>query len=206
MFFQRPFPDEPALLGDRRYRFPRTRSWRTWTIDRETLFERWLGVCRNLPVKFLEIGSFEGASAIWTLSNILTHPDSTLTCVDNNHLRSDKQFLANLEASGHRSRATVHWIDSHDIRRHVPDEHFDFIYVDGSHAAPNVLFDVVNAFLICKPGGLVGCDDYLFKTPEAGSVPKPAIDSFVRLMGDRIEIVHSAYQLWFRKREGTPGA
>ena len=30
----------------------------------------------------LEIGSFEGRSAIWLLENILTHSNSHLTCVD----------------------------------------------------------------------------------------------------------------------------
>ena len=33
-------------------------------------------------LKFLEIGSFEGQSAIWLLENILTDKSSTLTCVD----------------------------------------------------------------------------------------------------------------------------
>lgn len=103
-------------------------------------------------------------------------------------------------ASGLGAKVTTHWIDSQDVRKYVPDNHFDFVYVDGSHAAPNVLFDVVNAHLICRPGGLIGCDDYLFAQPEDGSVPKPAIDAFLALMGDRIEVVHSGYQLWFRKQ------
>lgn len=194
-------PIASELLDDPRFSFPQTRRWQTWEPGRELLFRKFLGDFRDRPARFLEIGSFEGASAVWMLRTILTHPDSRLTCVDNDKLGCGKRLEANLAASDHAPKATIHWIDSHDVRKHVPDDHFDFVYVDGSHAAANVLFDVVNAYLICRPGGLVGCDDYLFELPEDGSVPKPAIDAFLKLMGDRVEIVHSGYQLWFRKRD-----
>lgn len=193
-------PVGSELLEDAGLSFPQTRRWRTWEAGREKIFHKFLDVFRDRPARFLEIGSFEGASAIWVLRNVLTHPESRLTCVDNDKLGCGKRLEANLAASGLAAKATTLWIDSHDVRKHVPDDHFDFVYVDGSHAAPNVLFDVVNACLICRPGGLVGCDDYLFDLPEAGSVPKPAIDAFLRLMGDRVDVVHSGYQLWFRKR------
>ena len=198
-------PVTSEVLGDPRLSFPQTQKWKTWEVARERVFQRLLGPFRDRPARFLEIGSFEGASAVWMLRNILTHPDARLTCVDNDKLGCGKRLESNLAASGLTGKATIHWIDSHDVRKHVPDDHFDFVYVDGSHAAPNVLFDVVNAFLICRPGGIVGCDDYLFELPEDGSVPKPAIDAFLRLLGDRVEVIHSGYQLWFRKRTGTGG-
>lgn len=197
-----PKPVTSELLADPQFAFPQTRRWKTWEVGRERLFGRLLEEFRDRPVRFLEIGSFEGASAVWMLRNILTHPDARLTCVDNDKLGCGKRLEANLAASGFAAKATIHWIDSHVVRTHVPDDHFDFVYVDGSHAAANVLFDVVNANLICRPGGIVGCDDYLFELPEDGSVPKPAIDAFLTLQGDRVEVIHSGYQLWFRKRPG----
>jgi predicted O-methyltransferase YrrM len=199
-------PVQPSLVDEPQFDFSNTRHWQTWGPPREKLFLKMLGTFRDRQVRFLEIGSFEGASAIWMLRNVLTHPESRLTCIDNDKLGCGKRLVANLAASGFQSRAVIHWIDSHAVRQVVPDDHFDFVYVDGSHAAPNVLFDVVNAYLICKPGGLVGCDDYLFELPENGSVPKPAIDAFLKLMGDRVEVVHSGYQLWFRKRAERPAS
>jgi len=189
-----------APKADDSVAFPDTERWKTWSESREKVFERMLAPYRGQPARFLEIGTFEGASAIWMLQNILTHPDAHITCVDDNSLGRKDRLVANLAKVGERDRATLLWIHSHEVRTHVPDGHFDFVYVDGSHAAPNVLFDVVNAYLICKPGGLIGCDDYLFEKPEHGSVPKPAIDAFLQLMGDRVEVVHRGYQLWFRKR------
>lgn len=196
-------PATSELLDDPLLSFPQTRRWKTWEPGRERVFRKLLGAFRDRPVRFLEIGSFEGASAVWTLRNILTHPAARLTCVDNDKLGCGRRLESNLAASGLAAKVTIHWIDSHDVREHVPDDHFDFVYVDGSHAPANVLFDVVNAFLICRPGGIVGCDDYLFKHPEDGGVPKPAIDAFLRLLGDRVEVIHSGYQLWFHKRAGT---
>lgn len=156
---------------------------------------------RDRPAQFLEVGSFEGASAIWLLNHLLTHPEARLTCVDNNALRRGKRLLKNLAASGQAHKADILWIDSRTVRTHVPDDHFDFVYVDGSHSAPNVLYDVVNAFLICKPGGVVGCDDYEYTVPENGSCPKEAIDTFLALAGDRVQVTYRGYQLWFRKRQ-----
>ncbi len=216
----------PTILHDARFDFPKSRRWQTWTADREETFLRHLAPFRGQPVTFLEIGSFEGVSAIWMLRNLLTHADARLTCVDNDFLGCGKRLVRNLRNSGEESKVDCLWIDSHDVRSHVPDDHFDFVYVDASHAAPNVLFDVVNAFLVCKPGGIVGCDDYLYTIPEPvgerpgrisplrrllsglgwapevprGTVPKPAIDAFLRVMDGRVDVVHDGYQLWFRKR------
>ena len=214
----------PGVMNDARFDFPQSRRWMTWSTNREECFLRHLAPFRDRPVRCLEIGSYEGASAVWMLRNVLTHADARLTCVDNDLLGCGKRLVRNLRESGDESKVTCLWIDSHDVRSHVPDDHFDFVYVDASHAAPAVLFDVVNAFLICKPGGIVGCDDYLYAVPEpvgkrpvpspirhllgllgwspkasGNTVPKPAIDTFLRLMAGRVEVIEDGYQLWFRK-------
>jgi predicted O-methyltransferase YrrM len=88
--------------------FPETERWKTWEGGREKLFERLLAPYRGQPAKFLEIGSYEGASAIWMLKNILTHPDARITCVDDNSLGRKGQMLANLKKAGEESRVTLH--------------------------------------------------------------------------------------------------
>ena len=39
---------------------------------------------------------------------------------------------------------------------------FDFIYVDGSHEAPDVLFDAILAHKLVKNNGIIAFDDYLW--------------------------------------------
>jgi hypothetical protein len=52
----------------------------------------------------LEIGSFEGRSAIWFLNNILTKPSSKLTCIDIFPEEYDTVFDHNIRVSGHQKR------------------------------------------------------------------------------------------------------
>src|SRR5574343_585970 len=44
--------------------------------------EKYLPFNRNEELHFLEIGSFEGRSAIWFLENMLLNEKSTITCID----------------------------------------------------------------------------------------------------------------------------
>jgi hypothetical protein len=56
-----------------------------WFLGNKTQddFDRLLNEFRGKPnLKFLEIGSFCGNSAAWTIENILTDKTSKLTCVD----------------------------------------------------------------------------------------------------------------------------
>ena len=80
---------------------------------------------------------------------------------------------------------------------------FDFIYIDGSHIAKDVLTDACMAWPLLKPKGLMVFDDYLW-TPNARDIlhrPKLAIDAFVNIFAEEVEIVHVGYQLVVRKKE-----
>jgi predicted O-methyltransferase YrrM len=52
---------------------------------------------------------------------------------------------------------------------------FDFIYIDESHQAADVLSDLTLSFPLCKIGGLITCDDYMWSFgADPGSIPKMA--------------------------------
>ena len=69
-------------------------------------------------------------------------------------------------------------------------EPFDFIYVDGSHMAFDVLGDLVLSFKMLKIGGLCICDDYLWEgQSDPRHTPKMAIDSFTSIFSEQIENV-----------------
>jgi len=74
-----------------------------WFTNNIPTWNKVLGNLRNKPVKFLEIGSFEGRSAVWALENILTHKQSELYCIDHWLYEGDKNknvyntFLKNIE-------------------------------------------------------------------------------------------------------------
>ncbi len=85
------------------------------------------------------------------------------------------------------------------------EEYFDFIYIDGSHMASDVLSDAVLSFKLLKPGGVLAFDDFAWRE-EMGkgsnplTSPKIAIDSFVAIHWDKIEqILTTVSQCWIRK-------
>jgi predicted O-methyltransferase YrrM len=84
--------------------------------------------------------------------------------------------------------------------RHQFDQ-FDFIYIDGSHIAKDVLTDACMAWSMLKKDGLLAFDDYLWRIPGMTTTqrPKIAIDSFVTIFEHELVMAHNGYQLIVRK-------
>lgn len=204
----------PALAKD--YQF--TVDWFTghaWFW--QELFER------EKPRRFLEIGSYEGRASCFMIELAAAERDIELHCVDTwqgsvEHERGEMnsveaRFDANIARAMAAAPHTVHF------RKHkAPSSealvqmlaagvrgHFDWIYVDGSHQAPDVLADAVLAFMLLRVGGILVFDDYLWSMEEPGSedffqLPKPAIDAFINLYRRKVSVIPSyVYQLYARK-------
>jgi len=78
---------------------------------------------------------------------------------------------------------------------------YDFIYIDGSHIARDVLTDACMAWPLLKKGGIMVFDDYMWGEPrDILHRPKPAIDAFVNIFAEEVDMVHMGYQLIVRKK------
>jgi hypothetical protein len=83
--------------------------------------------------------------------------------------------------------------------------YFDFVYVDGSHQAPDVLCDAVLGFKLLKTGGVMVFDDYLWHEElttgrDILRCPKPAIDAFINLYFRKINVIPMPlYQIYVQK-------
>ncbi len=175
-------------------------------------FKKWLAPFIGTTAWGLEVGSWEGRSALWLMENILTHPLSTLVCVDTwegeavqkaekmDFALKERNFLANTSQYRAEYRLIVKKGDSAKILRTLPVERYSFAYIDGSHQAPDVLTDAVNAWALLKRDAVLIFDDYDWPS-GLGEVhePKPAIDAFISIFRERIEILDRGYQLALRK-------
>ena len=150
----------------------------------------------------LEIGSLEGKSALWFLEYVLTGPDSRLTCVDPWHPIIKLRFDHNIRIAGVSDKIRVIQKPSAEVlTEELADELFDVIYVDGNHTAPHVLFDALFAWPLLTDGGTLIFDDYGWRPDlPLGKRPKPAIDRFLSLHEDEIEVLHVGHQVIVRKR------
>jgi predicted O-methyltransferase YrrM len=73
---------------------------------------------------------------------------------------------------------------------------FDFIYVDGSHVAQDVLTDACMAWPMLTVGGVMCFDDYGWGEPIPEThKPKMAVDAFVDIFQEDLEVIHKGYQL-----------
>ena len=78
---------------------------------------------------------------------------------------------------------------------------YDFIYIDGSHIAKDVLTDACMAWPLLKPNGVMVFDDYLWGNPrDVLHRPKAAVDAFTTLFAEELEIIHVGYQAVVRKK------
>jgi predicted O-methyltransferase YrrM len=156
-------------------------------------------------LQYLEIGCFEGRSAVWMLENVLTDPTSNLTCVDpyQEHIGEavKQRFLSNVAKAGAADRFQLVQGFSQEKLRELPLDKFDIIYIDGDHRAAPVLEDAVLSWRLLKVGGLMIFDDYRWEVERQPPAERPlmAIDFFTETFKDRVEIVHRDYQLILRK-------
>ena len=151
--------------------------------------------------RLLEVGSFEGRSAIWFLDNVLTHPTATITCVDPFYGPGlEARFDHNIRVSGHAAKVVKIKGPSEAVLLDLEPASYDAIYVDGSHRAVNVMMDAALSWTLLKPGGVLTFDDYLWH-PErpAWARPQLAIDLFLSMVGTDAVILHKAYQVIVRK-------
>ena len=171
-------------------------------------WQKYLNRFVNIPeVNVLEIGSWEGRSTCWLLDNILTHESAKITCVDtwqggvehqnmngNVLLLCQSRFDVNVFLTGHSQKVTKKVGFSSDVMRMLPVNSYDFIYVDGSHDAEDVLVDAILAWGLLKVGGLVIFDDY-----GLGGGVKDSVDVFLRFFANKLNLVHISFQVFIEK-------
>lgn len=155
------------------------------------------------PIRALEIGSYEGRSARWLLDNVMTHESAVLICVDPfEDARREALFDANVKCdSVHKVRAKSLPLLCELHFKSGGSPCFDFIYIDGSHEAPDVLTDAVLSFELLKIGGLLCFDDFEWDPAKDGTVhaPKLAIGAFLAINLERATVLHVGVQVWIRR-------
>ena len=158
----------------------------------------------------MEIGSFEGRSTNWICENILKEGE-TLICVDpfksNRELRTCRGILGRFK---NNTRPNSKKIDLHiktsaqffqNCEKVLNGRGLDFVYIDGSHDAIDVLFDATNVWQLLRIGGCIVFDDYRWKYYSNPLLtPKPAIDAFLKLYKNKIVVLHKYYQVIVKRK------
>lgn len=163
------FRDE-VILSDPAYHF--TNKW----FDGSGVMFAWKEIFSTLkPSRVLEIGCFEGRSTCYLIENLASCRDIELHCVDtweggieHKENRSPlpdmasvkERFHHNINVAKSKVKHAVELVIHKDFSDKVlvkllaegKQGYFDFIYIDGSHQAPDVLCDAVMSFQLLKKG------------------------------------------------------
>ena len=130
---------------------------------------------------YLEIGSWEGNSALFILKNYTT---DNVVCVDLWEKSSEinknfENFKLNMEEFKNKFSFFRETSDNFFINN---KDKFDIIYIDGSHESIQVYKDINNAWNFLNIGGILICDDYFYGNiyTESGNVPAEAINKFIK--------------------------
>lgn len=175
-------------------------------------FEGHLKHLAERPSRMLQIGAYTGDASVWLYNNVLyNHTGSILIDVDTwegsdepaHHQMNwgtvetvyDAKTLA-----GRNQRKILKYKGTSDSFFKNNRELYDFVYVDGDHTAYGVLKDAVNAYECLKPWGILAFDDYQWSGGD-GPEDRPgmAIDAFLGIYKNKIEVIIKDYQCWVTK-------
>jgi predicted O-methyltransferase YrrM len=183
-----------------------------WTSQNFPIWLAALGQLRAAQVNVLEIGSWEGRSALFFLNYLV---NCRITCVDTfaggEEHRNDPKYSALLPTLEQRFDRNVERFKSR-VQKIKAASHtaladlgiarrrFDVVYIDGSHRASDVYSDAVLSWSLLNKGGFVIFDDYAWPMgQDENDRPKLGIDVFLANILTQYAPIGRGYQLIIRK-------
>lgn len=165
-------------------------------------------------IRYLEIGAYEGRNLAfldWLLPGRLDvlaiDPwfDETFN-PDDSYRSIEARYRANVQRMGHVAVETRRGFSGDELPKlRAADRRFDLIYVDGSHAALDVMIDMSFAASLLVPGGMMILDDYWHDVSEIGGPGvKQAADRFLQVFARYFRVVGAYRQVVLVKTDEIP--
>ncbi len=158
-------------------------------------------------LKYLEIGSYEGCSAIYLASRF---KESKVFCVDIWE-RVQEEYNENINFNDIEKNFdinTKNYSNIFKIKKYSDefflenDKTFDVIYVDGHHLAEQVYKDAVNSWNVLNKKGLIIFDDYIWKNyDDIFQNPCHAINKFLAERYNNLDILEITNSQIFIKKK-----
>jgi predicted O-methyltransferase YrrM len=210
----------PKAIARRPYRFEtmidraRYRSWfagkdftTDWTSGNFTVWRRVLSPLRGEPLQILEVGSWEGRSALFFLGFF---PRASIVCIDTFQDSADMRaanvtrasdiearFDRNLAPAGNRVEKIKDRSAAALERLAAQGRHFDLVYIDGDHSPEAVTADSERVWPLVRPGGVIIWDDYNWGRAllPYEQRPQSAIDAFLATRQGAYRLLAKTYQI-----------
>jgi len=178
-------------------------------------WDKYLFPLVDKKINCLDIGAYTGENTCWMLTNLCTNPyskvfsiDKWKSCDDCSEYKEytdkiEKKFDKNVEETGEKDKNVKINMTSSKAIIKLKDTGliiFDFIFIDASHQAKDVLSDAILSWDILNENGILIFDDYEWDNVK-GEIfkPKEAIDTFIKLFNLQLKVLHVGYQYILKK-------
>ena len=155
--------------------------------------------------KYLEIGSFEGGSAIFVANRF---KNSKIFCVDN--WKKTEDGYSNLDFNDVEKNFDYNVKNYKNIFKIKKTsnnfflnnkESFDVIYVDGYHKSNQVFQDCVSSWKNLNSNGILICDDYIWDHYfELKNNPCFGVNKFLKTLNNKYKILQISNSQIFLKK------
>ena len=161
----------------------------------------------GIPNLWVEIGTFEGGTA-FHISDTFSHyvkkmqiycidPHSTSDDLKQNLQDVQARFLHNLGVCKNKNIVYIQKPSAEGLIELINQNVYpQFVYVDGDHKGSTVLTDLVLAFHMLEPGGVILCDDTNWKHPADSGIPdspsmtpRMAVENFIQCNWHRLTVL-----------------
>lgn len=157
-----------------------------WFSKNIPTWNKHLAKFKGVSCNAIELGSFEGRSAVWLLENILTHPSSLLTCVD---VKLCENLVMNL-APFSASVDLVKYSSVAFLKTEFVSPKYDIAYIDADHIAKDVIMEAGLLWPMMREGGIMIFDDYGNKNWTV----RDAVDFFIKHWSLKDRVLHLGHQ------------
>ena len=169
-----------------------------WFLNNFEIFFNYLPKELNKKFSYLEIGSYEGLSALNILSN---YPNANVTTIDlwdpsNTNSESldvnfdevEKRFDENLK----EYRFTKIKKDSVVALRELLKKNilFDIIYIDGSHNGEDILSDALESYKLLNTNGIIIFDDIVNANKNISVQSYKGFEKFCEIHSNKLQILY----------------
>ena len=169
-----------------------------WFLNNFEIFHHYLPKNLDTNFSYLEIGSYEGLSALNILFNYKNSKVTTIDLWAESNVNSEslsvdfneieKRFDENLE--GYKFNKIKN--DSVVALRELLKKriYFDFIYIDGSHNGEDILSDAIESYKLLNMGGIMIFDDIVNTNKNINIQSYTGYESFYAIHKKNLRVVY----------------
>ena len=173
-----------------------------WFMNNFEIFNYFLPTDSNKSFTYLEIGSYEGMSLLYTLEK---YKNANVTAIDlwndnniENFFNKNTNKYLNLIKIKSDSIIALRELNKNNKK-------FNYIYIDGFHDGSHVIVDAIEAFKLLDINGLIILDDFMQDDKNIAYQSYEGIFCFLELFRKEIKILYFQNILVLKKiRERWP--